>query len=166
MSTRTEAAPFRADHVGSLLRSARLKDARAHEEKGEITPAELRAIEDEEILKIVRKQESIGLKDATDGEFRRAFWHYDFLEHLDGVESYWGEAATGVQFKGVTLKPGSFYCNPKGNVHGPTLAHEDTVVVEIYDHPISAVLIVVSAAALILVCWPAIGKKREEAFRE
>jgi 5-methyltetrahydropteroyltriglutamate--homocysteine methyltransferase len=123
MSARTE-APFRADHVGSLLRSARLKDARAHEEKGVITPAELRTIEDEEILKIVRKQESIGLKDATDGEFRRAFWHYDFLEHLDGVESYWGEAATAVQFKGVALKPKHMHVTGRiGFSDHPMLSH-------------------------------------------
>ncbi|HEX5007073.1 MAG TPA: 5-methyltetrahydropteroyltriglutamate--homocysteine S-methyltransferase [Hyphomonadaceae bacterium] len=123
MSARTE-APFRADHVGSLLRTARLKDARAHDDKGVITPAELRAIEDEEILKIVRKQESIGLKDATDGEFRRAFWHYDFLEHLDGVESYWGEAATAVQFKGVALKPKHMHVTGRiGFSDHPMLSH-------------------------------------------
>ncbi len=98
-------APFRADHVGSLLRTARLKNAREQREAGTIGGEALREIEDDEIEKIVRKQESIGLKDATDGEFRRAFWHYDFLEHLDGVESWWGQAGEGIQFKGVQTRP-------------------------------------------------------------
>jgi 5-methyltetrahydropteroyltriglutamate--homocysteine methyltransferase len=123
MSARTE-APFRADHVGSLLRTARLKEAREKREAGKISGDDLQGIEDEEILKIVRKQESIGLKDATDGEFRRAFWHYDFLEHLDGVESYWGEVATGVQFKGVALKPKHMHVTGKiGFSDHPMLSH-------------------------------------------
>jgi 5-methyltetrahydropteroyltriglutamate--homocysteine methyltransferase len=117
-------APFRADHVGSLLRPARLKAAREKRETGEISPPELKAVEDEEILKIVRKQEAIGLNDATDGEFRRAFWHYDFLEHLDGVEGYWGEATGGVQFKGVQLKPKHIHVTGKiGFSSHPMLEH-------------------------------------------
>ena len=83
--------PFRADHVGSLLRSAPLKEARAEREKGEITPMQLKAIEDREIEAIIRKQEAVGLKSITDGEYRRAFWNYDFLGELDGVEAYLGE---------------------------------------------------------------------------
>src|SRR5438270_431268 len=64
--------PFRADHVGSILRSAPLKDARAKREKGEITAAQLKAVEDTEIKKIIAKQEEIGLQLATDGEYRRS----------------------------------------------------------------------------------------------
>ncbi len=79
--------PFRADHVGSLLRPAALKEARGKREKGEIGDAELQAIEDREIEKVIRKQEDIGLKSITDGEFRRAFWNYDFLGQLEGVGS-------------------------------------------------------------------------------
>ena len=71
--------PFRADHVGSLLRTAPLKEARAKREKCEISQHELKAIEDREISAIIRKQEDIGLRAVTDGEFRRAFWNYDFL---------------------------------------------------------------------------------------
>ena len=71
--------PFRADHVGSLLRSAPLKEARAKREKGEITADQLKAIEDREIEAIIKKQEAVGLKSITDGEYRRAFWNYDFL---------------------------------------------------------------------------------------
>jgi 5-methyltetrahydropteroyltriglutamate--homocysteine methyltransferase len=95
--------PFRADHVGSLLRPEVLKNARARRERGEIDAAALRSIEDDEIAKVIRKQEEIGLKSITDGEFRRAFWQIDFLERLDGVESYLGERK--VKFQGPQPKP-------------------------------------------------------------
>lgn len=78
--------PFRADQVGSLLRSAPIKQARTKRLTGEITPAQLKAVEDAEIARVVAKQESIGLQAVTDGEFRRSWWHYDFLAGLDGVE--------------------------------------------------------------------------------
>ena len=84
--------PFRADHVGSLLRSAPLKEARAKRENGEITPDQFKAVEDREIEAIIKKQEAAGLKSITDGEYRRAFWNYDFLGKLDGVEAYLGRA--------------------------------------------------------------------------
>ena len=71
--------PFRADEVGSLLRPPRIKEARARLEKGEITAADLRKAEDLEIEKVVHRQASVGLKLATDGEFRRSWWHFDFL---------------------------------------------------------------------------------------
>ncbi len=90
MSQRTK-PPFRADHVGSLLRTAPLKEARGKREKGEISAVELKAVEDQEIAKIIKRQEDIGLSAVTDGEFRRAFWNYDFLGALDGVEAYLGE---------------------------------------------------------------------------
>src|SRR5690348_6023233 len=93
--------PFRADHVGSFLRPARLKDARAQHEKGAITADALRKIEDEAIAEVVRKQEECGLKLATDGEFRRSFWHFDFLGLLTGAELYETE---GIQFAGVKTK--------------------------------------------------------------
>ena len=95
--------PFRADHVGSILRTAPVKDARAKREKGEISAAQLKAVEDREIEKIIRKQEEIGLKLATDGEFRRSWWHFDFFGMLDGVEIY--ELDHGIQFQGVQTKP-------------------------------------------------------------
>ena len=90
--------PFRADHVGSLLRPASLKEARARRDRGEINSADLAAIEDAAIERIVARQEEIGLRSATDGEFRRAMWHFDFLERLDGVESF--RADHGIAFKG------------------------------------------------------------------
>ena len=77
--------PFRADHVGSFLRTAAIKDARAKHEKGAITAEQLKAIEDAEIRKIIAHQEQCGLQLATDGEFRRSWWHFDFLCGLDGV---------------------------------------------------------------------------------
>jgi 5-methyltetrahydropteroyltriglutamate--homocysteine methyltransferase len=94
--------PFRADHVGSLLRTAPLKQARAKREKGEITPDALKEIEDREIEKVIRKQEEVGLQLATDGEFRRSWWHFDFFNGLDGVTPYTTEA--GIQFHGVQTK--------------------------------------------------------------
>jgi 5-methyltetrahydropteroyltriglutamate--homocysteine methyltransferase len=84
MAPRTD-PPFRADHVGSLLRPRNLLQARAAHAVGEIDRAELRAIEDEAIRDVVRLQEEIGLQSATDGEFRRTSWHMDFIYQLQGV---------------------------------------------------------------------------------
>jgi 5-methyltetrahydropteroyltriglutamate--homocysteine methyltransferase len=95
-------APYRADMVGSLLRTQALKDARAKRERGQISAAQLTEIEDEEIRKIIKRQQEIGLKLATDGEYRRAWWHFDFLGGLDGVEVY--DAEQGIQFKGIQTK--------------------------------------------------------------
>ena len=95
--------PFRADHVGSLLRPPALKEARSRREKGEIDAAALKAIEDREIEKAIRRQEEIGLQSITDGEYRRAFWNYDFLGQLDGVEAYLGERK--IQFQGKNPRP-------------------------------------------------------------
>jgi 5-methyltetrahydropteroyltriglutamate--homocysteine methyltransferase len=90
--------PFRADMVGSLLRTAALKEARHKHHDGEITDAALKEVEDREIRALIKRQEEIGLQAVTDGEFRRAYWHFDFLEHLDGVTSV--EADSGMNFKG------------------------------------------------------------------
>src|SRR5689334_6717546 len=104
MTQRTK-PPFRADHVGSILRTAPVKEARAKREKGEITAAQLKEVEDREVEKIIKKQEEIGLRLATDGEFRRSWWHFDFYGMLDGVEIY--ELDHGIQFQGVQTKPRS-----------------------------------------------------------
>jgi 5-methyltetrahydropteroyltriglutamate--homocysteine methyltransferase len=95
--------PFRADVVGSLLRTAPLREARAKREKGQITAAQLSEVEDREIEKIIKKQEAAGLKLATDGEFRRSWWHFDFYGMLDGVEIQ--ELDHGIQFQGVQTRP-------------------------------------------------------------
>jgi len=80
--------PFRADHVGSLLRPASIHEARAKCAAGAITAADLKSVEDREIERVIRKQEEVGLQAITDGEFRRSWWHLDFLWGLDGVERY------------------------------------------------------------------------------
>ena len=79
--------PFRADMVGSLLRTAALKEARDQHQQGRLSADGLREVEDREIRCLIKRQEAIGLQAVTDGEFRRAYWHFDFLEHLDGVTS-------------------------------------------------------------------------------
>lgn len=96
--------PSRADHVGSLLRPVELQEARRRHAAGAISAAALRQIEDRCIQAAIRMQEEIGFKAATDGEYRRAFWHYDFLAGLDGVEMV--EIDAPVQFSSDTqLKP-------------------------------------------------------------
>src|SRR5260370_2296580 len=94
--------PFRADHVGSLLRPAPLKAAREKRAKGEIGAAELKEVEDREIERAIKKQEEVGLQAVTDGEFRRSWWHLDFLWGLDGVERHVMD--TGIAFAGVTTR--------------------------------------------------------------
>jgi 5-methyltetrahydropteroyltriglutamate--homocysteine methyltransferase len=94
--------PFRADHVGSLLRPAELKDARARHQAGEIDAAELEAVEDRAIEALIARQAEIGLRGATDGEFRRSMWHFDFLERLQGCEPFAPEH--GIAFKGAVTK--------------------------------------------------------------
>ncbi|MCG7335220.1 5-methyltetrahydropteroyltriglutamate--homocysteine S-methyltransferase [Sporosarcina sp. ACRSM] len=92
-------APFRADHVGSLLRPANLHTARAEFKEGEISAEQLREVETQEIKRIVEKQLEVGLEVVTDGEFRRTWWHFDFLEHLNGIEGYVSEK--GRPFQGI-----------------------------------------------------------------
>ncbi|GAA5415716.1 5-methyltetrahydropteroyltriglutamate--homocysteine methyltransferase [Paraliobacillus ryukyuensis] len=98
MTTKTSVAPFRADHVGSLLRPDNLLQARKDFQEGNISYVELREVETKEIARIVDKQIEAGLDVVTDGEFRRRFWHTDFLELLNGVEGYVPEV--GYQFNG------------------------------------------------------------------
>jgi len=114
--------PFRADHVGSLLRPAALKEAREKRAKGEISAAQLAAIEDREIESIIRKQEETGLRSITDGEFRRSWWHLDFLWGLDGVERYVMDQ--GIAFAGVqTRAEGARVIGKLGFSGHPMIAH-------------------------------------------
>jgi 5-methyltetrahydropteroyltriglutamate--homocysteine methyltransferase len=85
--TLRETPPFRADHVGSLLRPANLLEARQQRTAGGLDADELRAIEDEAIRDVVRMQQDVGLRSATDGEFRRSSWHMDFIYQLGGIRS-------------------------------------------------------------------------------
>jgi 5-methyltetrahydropteroyltriglutamate--homocysteine methyltransferase len=103
--------PFRADMVGSLLRTVPLKQARAQREKGEITPEQLKEIEDREIEKIIKRQEDVGLLLATDGEFRRARWQYDFFWGLTGVER--AVRDQGLNFHGVVARPEGTFVSGK-----------------------------------------------------
>lgn len=101
--TRT-APPFRADHVGSLLRPAAVTAARRKRfEEKSLDAAGLKAVEDAAIPDLIRMQEDVGLKAVTDGEARRSFWHYDFMGMLDGFDLV--ERDEGVQFAGVKLRP-------------------------------------------------------------
>jgi 5-methyltetrahydropteroyltriglutamate--homocysteine methyltransferase len=107
--------PFRADHVGSLLRPRSLLDARARYAAGEIDDAELRSIEDDAIAEVVRMQRDIGLSTATDGEFRRASWHMDFIYAITGISKV--EQHIAVHFKNAD---GSIDYTPAGlHVDGP-----------------------------------------------
>jgi len=95
--------PFRADHVGSLLRPASVAEARKKHANGDIDDAALKEAEDAAIPDLIRMQEEVGLKAVTDGEARRSFWHYDFMGMLDGLDLV--ERDQGVQFAGVKLRP-------------------------------------------------------------
>lgn len=95
----TTRPPYRADHVGSLLRPERLKQARAKAETGEMPREQLRELEDACIRDVIALQESAGLQAVTDGEFRRAFWHVDFLTGFDGI--VWTHGDYAVSFKGA-----------------------------------------------------------------
>jgi 5-methyltetrahydropteroyltriglutamate--homocysteine methyltransferase len=101
--TQRTSPPFRADHVGSLLRPQRLLEARDDHAAGRIDDGELRAVEDEAIREIVRMQEDVGLQSATDGEFRRASWHMDFIYQLDGITQQAGH---------ISVK----FHNPEGDI--------------------------------------------------
>src|SRR6195256_6573246 len=97
--------PFRADHVGSLLRPQALHAARARHKKGEIDHAALRAVEDKCIKEAVKLQEDVGLQAVTDGEFRRDWWHIDFIHGFDGVELAAGDAYGDAKFKNTEEQP-------------------------------------------------------------
>src|SRR3954469_12511262 len=106
--------PYRADHVGSLLRPPELLRAREQHAEGAIDDDELRAAEDDAIRDVVRLQEEVGLRSATDGEFRRASWHMDFIYSLDGI-SRAQDDTLHVQFR-----------NPSGTIEfAPPSLHVD-----------------------------------------
>ena len=104
-NTSTFHTPFRADFVGSFLRPAELKEARAKFANSEISQAELRAVEDILIADLVAKQKQHGLHSITDGEFRRSYWHLDFMWGFGGVEHI--ELEHGYQFHGIETTKGS-----------------------------------------------------------
>lgn len=109
--------PFRADHVGSLLRPKALHDARAKRAKGEITAGQLKEIEDREIERVIKKQEEVGLQAVTDGEFRRSWWHLDFLWGLDGAEKHVMDS--GIAFAAVNTRNEGVKVTGKLGTAGP-----------------------------------------------
>jgi 5-methyltetrahydropteroyltriglutamate--homocysteine methyltransferase len=114
--------PFRADHVGSILRPQALKQVRQQHEQGKISDAQLKEVEDREIAKVIRQQEAIGLELATDGEFRRSWWHFDFFGMLAGVEKY--RLDHGIKFQGKETRPESIRITGKiGFGAHPMLEH-------------------------------------------
>ncbi len=114
--------PFRADHVGSLLRPAPLKDARQRHAEGTLDAAGLAAVEDREIERVVAKQAEVGLRSVTDGELRRSWWHLDFLWGLDGVAEH--QADFGTAFVGATPRTAGVRVDGKIGFAGhPMLAH-------------------------------------------
>jgi 5-methyltetrahydropteroyltriglutamate--homocysteine methyltransferase len=124
--------PFRADHVGSLLRPAAVHEARAKRAAGEISAADLRKVEDDAIADAVRTVESLGMRSVTDGEFRRAWFHLDFLQELDGVAITGNIAASSDAAATVHMTP------PKLSVVGP-LRHSHDIQVDDYRYLASIV---------------------------
>ncbi len=114
--------PFRADHVGSLLRPKAIKDGRDKFARGAINGDALRDIEDAEIQAVIKRQEDAGLRAVTDGEFRRSWWHFDFLEGLDGFEKY--DTGRGIQFADTETKAeGVRVCGKVGYSNHPMIDH-------------------------------------------
>jgi 5-methyltetrahydropteroyltriglutamate--homocysteine methyltransferase len=103
--TQRKTPPFRADHVGSLLRPQELHDARDKARAGKMSAAELKAVQDKHIRDVVAKQESVGMQAVTDGEYRRDWWHIDFLSNFDGVTLDKGDAYGDAKFKGTEEQP-------------------------------------------------------------
>ena len=97
--------PFRADHVGSLLRPHELHELREKVRAGKAAAAELEAAEDKAIREVVKLQEDVGIQSVTDGEFRRDWWHIDFLHGFDGVELSQGDIYGEAKFKGTSEQP-------------------------------------------------------------
>ncbi|HEX5049510.1 MAG TPA: 5-methyltetrahydropteroyltriglutamate--homocysteine S-methyltransferase [Gammaproteobacteria bacterium] len=118
--------PFRADHVGSLLRPAALKEARAQLAAGSLDALGLRVIEDREIERVLKRQEEVGLESVTDGELRRSWWHLDFLWGLEGIVKH--TLDEGVTFAGAATRREGVRVASKIRFSGhPMLAHFEFV---------------------------------------
>ncbi|UOQ49632.1 5-methyltetrahydropteroyltriglutamate--homocysteine S-methyltransferase [Gracilibacillus caseinilyticus] len=124
-------APFRADHVGSFLRTEPIKEARQAYMNGKIEQDALKAIEDQEIEKLVKKQIEVGLKSVTDGEFRRSWWHLDFLAALEGVELF--EAEYISNFQGAKTKNSAIKVVDKVAFHQHPMVEHFTFLKEAVD---------------------------------
>jgi 5-methyltetrahydropteroyltriglutamate--homocysteine methyltransferase len=125
--------PFRADHVGSLLRPPHLLEARARAEAGEITPERLQVVEDAAIAQAVALQKQVGLRAITDGEFRRTYFHLDFLTRIEGVESYFDAGATRFHTaagKTLDFSPPKLRVNGRLARRAPILRRDHEVLAE------------------------------------
>src|SRR5436190_666984 len=118
--------PFRADHVGSLLRPPALLQAREDFAGGKISAPELRAVEDDAIRAVVKLQGDVGLQSATDGEFRRASWHMDFIYQLGGISKAPGNLA--VKFHNaegdIEFTPAAMHIDGKVTLEKPIFARD------------------------------------------
>jgi 5-methyltetrahydropteroyltriglutamate--homocysteine methyltransferase len=123
---RRSTPPFRADHVGSLLRPPKLLRAREQFAAGQMSAEDLRATEDDAIRQIVKMQADVGLQSATDGEFRRASWHMDFIYQLGGIEQVAGDIK--VKFRNadgeVDFKPAAIAVTDKVRLDHPIFAED------------------------------------------
>ena len=131
--------PFRADHVGSLLRPKHLLAAREDLAAGRIDADELRAIEDEAIRDVVKMQRDVGLQSATDGEFRRASWHMDFIYQLGGIEKVQGDI--NVKFRNaegeVDFKPAAIMVTDKVTLEHTIFAEDFEFLQSVVDDGIT-----------------------------
>src|SRR2546430_13834651 len=120
--------PFRADHVGSLLRPARLLEAREKFAAGDLSADELGTVEDDAIRDVVAMQEDVGLQSATEGEYRRASWHMDFIYALDGITKTEGDIT--VQFRNpegtIEFTPAALQIDGKVGVSDPIFGEHFT----------------------------------------
>jgi 5-methyltetrahydropteroyltriglutamate--homocysteine methyltransferase len=138
--------PFRADHVGSLLRPAKLLQARDEFAGGRISASSLRAIEDQAIREIVKMQRDVGLQSATDGEFRRASWHMDFIYQLGGIEKVQGDIK--VKFRNadgeVDFKPAAIAVTDKVVLDHTIFAEDFEFLAGVVDEGVTAKLTIPS----------------------
>ncbi len=152
--SQTLQAPFRADVVGSYLRPQYLHDARRQYEQGDIDSTQLKAVEDKAIIELVAKQKSLGLNVITDGEFRRALWHLDFMWGLNGVERH--VLNKGYQFVNMVTRADSARLTGKisGEAH-PFIEHF-TFLAELADESVLPRLTIPAPAQF----WPSCSVRK------
>jgi 5-methyltetrahydropteroyltriglutamate--homocysteine methyltransferase len=145
MSQRTT-PPFRADHVGSLLRPPELLQARAEHDAGRMPAAELRAAEDEAIRAAVKMQKRAGLQSATDGEYRRSSWHMDYIYQLGGIERVNGDIKVEFQNEDGTIEftPAAIHVGEKVHLARPIFAEDFGFLQSVVDEGITPKLTIPS----------------------
>src|SRR5437764_4945021 len=143
---RRTSPPFRADHVGSLLRPPELLHAREEFASGKLSAEELRSIEDDAIRDVVKMQRDVGLQSATDGEFRRASWHMDFIYQLGGIEQAPGNIK--VKFHNeqgdIEWTPAAIHIHEKVHLERPIFAEHFKFLQRVVDDGITPKLTIPS----------------------